>query len=97
MITALFLLGVFLIFTVLSVPIIMGLAGAAMLGLVYADFSDALYILPQQVLEGIYSGALLAVPFFIMTGSLLNKLEMTDRIFNFAAPSSAACAAGWPR
>lgn len=85
MITALFLLGVFLIFTVLSVPIIMGLAGAAMLGLVYADFSDALYILPQQVLEGIYSGALLAVPFFIMTGSLLNKLEMTDRIFNFAS------------
>ena len=85
MITALFLLGVFLIFTVLSVPIIMGLAGAAMLGLVYADFSDALYILPQQVLEGVYSGALLAVPFFIMTGSLLNKLEMTDRIFNFAS------------
>ena len=85
MITAFFLLGVFLILTVLSVPIIMGLAGAAMLGLVYADFSDALYLLPQQVLEGVYSGALLAVPFFIMTGSLLNKLEMTDRIFNFAA------------
>ena len=85
MITALLLLGVFLIFTVLSVPIIMGLAGAAMFGLVYADFGDALYILPQQVLEGIFSGALLAVPFFIMTGSLLNKLEMTDRIFNFAS------------
>ena len=85
MITAVFLLGVFLFFTVLSVPIIMGLAGSAMLGLVYAEFSDALYILPQQVLEGTYSGALLAVPFFIMTGSLLNKLEMTDRIFNFAA------------
>ena len=85
MITAFFLLGVFLVFTVLSVPIIMGLAGSAMLGLVYAEFSDALYILPQQVLEGTYSGALLAVPFFIMTGSLLNKLGLTDRIFNFAA------------
>ena len=85
MITAFFLLGVFLFFTVLSVPIIMGLAGSAMLGIVYAGFSDALYILPLQVLEGTYSGALLAVPFFIMTGSLLNKLEMTDRIFNFAA------------
>jgi tripartite ATP-independent transporter DctM subunit len=78
------ILGVFLLLTVLTVPVTTAIAGAAVVGVIAAGFSDALYIVPQQTLEGINSSALLAVPFFILAGGLLNKLGMTDRIFNFA-------------
>jgi tripartite ATP-independent transporter DctM subunit len=49
-----------------------------------AGFSDTLYILPLQVLEGVENPSLLAVPFFIMAGNLMNTVGMTDKIFNFA-------------
>jgi tripartite ATP-independent transporter DctM subunit len=78
------ILGVFLLLTVLAVPVTTAIAGAAILGVIVAGFSDALYIVPQQVLVGINSSALLAVPFFILAGGLLNKVGLTDRIFNFA-------------
>jgi tripartite ATP-independent transporter DctM subunit len=78
------ILGVFLLLTVLTVPVTTAIAGAAVVGVIAAGFSDAFYIVPQQTLEGINSSALLAVPFFILAGGLLNKLGMTDRIFNFA-------------
>jgi tripartite ATP-independent transporter DctM subunit len=79
------ILGAFLLLAVFSVPINTAIAAAALVGVVAAGFSDSLFIIPQQVLEGINSSALLAVPFFILAGSLLNKLGMTDRIFNFAS------------
>ena len=78
------ILSVFLLLTILSVPVTTAIAGGAIIGVIVAGFSNALYIVPQQVLEGINSSALLAVPFFILAGGLLNKLGMTDRIFNFA-------------
>jgi tripartite ATP-independent transporter DctM subunit len=40
--------------------------------------------MPLQVLEGVDNPALLAVPFFIMAGNLMNAVGMTDKIFNFA-------------
>jgi len=43
-----------------------------------------MYIIPQQVLEGVNKPSLAAVPFFIMAGNLMNVVGMTDRIFNFA-------------
>jgi tripartite ATP-independent transporter DctM subunit len=49
-----------------------------------AGFGDALYILPLQVLEGVDNPSLLAIPFFIMAGNLMNAVGMTDKIFNFA-------------
>ena len=49
-----------------------------------SDFSDSLYIIPQQILEGVNKPSLAAVPFFIMAGNLMNVVGMTDRIFNFA-------------
>jgi len=85
MVVAAVILGAFLLLAVLSVPINTAIAAAALVGIVAAGFSDSLFIVPQQVLEGINSSALLAVPFFILAGSLLNKLGMTDRIFNFAS------------
>jgi tripartite ATP-independent transporter DctM subunit len=69
----------------LRVPITMSIGLAVLAALVHAGFSDSLYILPLQVLEGVNNPALLAVPFFIMAGNLMNAVGMTDKIFRFAA------------
>lgn len=38
-----------------------------------------------QLISGINNFTLLAIPFFIMTGNLMNSSGITDRIFNFAS------------
>ena len=50
--------------------------------LVTGDIS--FYIMTQRLEAGAENFALLAVPFFIMAGKLMNAAGITDRIFNFA-------------
>ena len=78
------LFGLFIALMMLRVPIGMSIGGAVVATLIYAGFGDELYIVPVQILEGVDSPALLAVPFFIMAGMLMNEIGLTDRIFNFA-------------
>lgn len=78
------LFGLFIVLMMLRVPIGMSIGGAVVFTLWYADFGNAMYIVPTQILEGVDSPALLAVPFFIMAGVLMNEIGLTDRIFNFA-------------
>jgi tripartite ATP-independent transporter DctM subunit len=68
----------------LRVPIAMAIGGAVFVTLVWAGYGGGLYIVPQQVLEGIDNASLVAVPFFILTGNLMNVSGMTDKIFAFA-------------
>ncbi len=82
MATALFL-G-FTVLMLLRVPIAMAIGGAVFVTLIWGGYGDGLYIIPQQVLEGVDNATLVAVPFFILTGNLLNVTGMTDKIFNFA-------------
>lgn len=63
----------------------MAIGLAVLSALIYAGFSDTLYIIPLQVLDGVDNPSLLAIPFFIMAGNLMNGVGMTDRIFNFAS------------
>jgi tripartite ATP-independent transporter DctM subunit len=80
-------LALFLGFTILMllrVPVAMAIGGAVVVTLVVAGFGDGLYIVPQQILEGIDNASLVAVPFFILAGNLMNVSGMTDRIFTFA-------------
>jgi tripartite ATP-independent transporter DctM subunit len=78
------LFGLFVILMMLRVPIAMSIGGAVLASLFYAGFGNALYIVPTQILEGVDSPALLAIPFFIMAGVLMNEVGLTDRIFDFA-------------
>ena len=78
------LFGLFVALMMLRVPIAMSIGGAVIVTLFYAGFGNALYIVPTQILEGVDSPALLAIPFFIMAGVLMNEIGLTDRIFDFA-------------
>ncbi|KFB09292.1 TRAP transporter large permease [Nitratireductor basaltis] len=75
----------FVALILLRVPITMAIGIAVLSALVYAGFADTLYIIPLQVLDGVDNPSLLAIPFFIMAGNLMNGVGMTDRIFNFAS------------
>lgn len=74
----------FIVLILLRVPVSMAIGAAVLLTFATSEFSDSLYIIPQQVLEGVNKPSLAAVPFFIMAGNLMNVVGMTDRIFNFA-------------
>ena len=81
---ALVLFAGFIGLILLRVPVSMAIGAAVLLAFLMSEFSDALYIVPQQILEGVNKPSLAAVPFFIMAGNLMNAVGMTDRIFNFA-------------
>ncbi|MDP6884560.1 MAG: TRAP transporter large permease subunit, partial [Rhodospirillales bacterium] len=78
----LFLGFIFLI--VMRVPIVVAMGTAVLAAVVAAGYSSELYIMPRHVADGVENAALLAVPFFILAGNLMNAVGMTDKIFNFA-------------
>ncbi|WP_306118542.1 MULTISPECIES: TRAP transporter large permease [unclassified Roseitalea] len=75
----------FIILVILRVPISMAIGASVIAAFAWAGFASDLYIVPQQVLDGVNKSSLLAVPFFIMAGNLMNAAGMTDRIFAFAS------------
>jgi tripartite ATP-independent transporter DctM subunit len=78
------LFGSFMALILLRVPISIAIGSATLVTFLTSDFSSAIQIIPQQMLEGVNKASLTAVPFFIMAGNLMNAAGVTERIFNFA-------------
>ena len=78
------LFGTFIALILMRVPISIAIGTATVLTFLTSDFSSALQIIPQQMLEGVNKASLTAVPFFIMAGNLMNATGVTERIFAFA-------------
>ena len=73
----------FLLFMGAGIPVAVAMAGAS---LVYILFSGNLppFVVIHRMVSGIDSFPLLAVPFFILAGNLMNNAGITTRIYNFA-------------
>ena len=78
------LFGTFIALILMRVPISIAIGTATVLTFLTSDFSSAMQIIPQQMLEGVNKASLTAVPFFIMAGNLMNATGVTERIFAFA-------------
>jgi tripartite ATP-independent transporter DctM subunit len=74
----------FIFLIVMRVPIVVAMGTAVMAAVIAAGYVSELYIMPRHVADGVENAALLAVPFFILAGNLMNAVGMTDKIFNFA-------------
>jgi len=74
----------FLVFIAAGVPISMSMGLATAIALIMGGHSSFFFIMPQQMVEGVDHAALLAIPFFILAGNLMNVSGMTDKIFDFA-------------
>jgi tripartite ATP-independent transporter DctM subunit len=75
----------------IGLPVAVALGGASLLYVAVAGDLPLLVVVHRMV-NGIDSFPLLAVPFFIMAGNLMNSAGITDRIFNFAI-----AAVGWAK
>src|SRR5258708_24740911 len=66
-----------------GVPVAIAMAGAA---LVYILLTGDIppFVVVHRMISGIDSFPLLAVPFFIFAGNLMNNAGITNRIYNFA-------------
>lgn len=73
----------FLLFMAGGIPVAVAMAGAS---LVYILTSGTLppFVVIHRMVSGIDSFPLLAVPFFILAGNLMNNAGITTRIYNFA-------------
>ncbi len=87
----LILLGTFLGLMVLGVPVAISMAVAS-LAFILASGTVPDVILAQRMIAGVESFPLLAVPFFILAGNLMNIAGVTGRIYSFAV-----ALVGWMR
>ncbi|ELZ05896.1 TRAP transporter large permease [Natrialba asiatica] len=78
-------LGILLVLYALGVPV--GIAmGATCVAVMLSPFGRGLNygLISQQLLYGLNSFTLLAIPFYLLLGRLMNRIGMTQRIFDLA-------------
>ena len=82
---------IFIVVLLAGVPVFIALAGSSFL---YTHFSAQLpdFVILHRMAGGIDSFPLLAVPFFILAGNLMNSAGITNRIYDFAV-----ALVGWMR
>src|SRR5258706_10630757 len=82
---------IFLAVLLAGVPVFIALAGSSF---IYTHFIAELpdFVILHRMAGGIDSFPLLAVPFFILAGNLMNSAGITNRIYDFAV-----ALAGWTR
>jgi TRAP-type C4-dicarboxylate transport system permease large subunit len=79
----LILLGSFLLFMILGLPVAIAMAVSSLLYILITGIAPDV-VLAQRMIAGVESFPLLAVPFFILAGNLMNIAGVTGRIYKFA-------------
>lgn len=76
---------VFILLLLIGVPIAISIAGASIVTmLIIAPFDVAIFTSAQKMVTGIDSFTLLAVPFFLLTGIIMNQGGIALRLVNVA-------------
>ena len=78
------LLIVFFVMMALGIPLYASLTMAGLLGILASGGVSLLRVIPQQFFGGMDSFSLMAIPFFIFTGALMNRTGLTDRLIDFS-------------
>jgi tripartite ATP-independent transporter DctM subunit len=82
---------IFIVILMIGVPVFIALAGSSFIYTHFvAGYPD--FVILHRMAGGIDSFPLLAVPFFILAGNLMNSAGITNRIYDFAV-----ALAGWMR
>ena len=79
---SLILLAIMVILMAVRVPVSISIGIAVIVALLLGDFP--LDVIPRIMVDGLDSFPLLAVPFFVLAGNLMNAGGVTERIFAFA-------------
>jgi len=73
----------FLALLILGIPVAIALGGSSLIYVLAEGVPPPLVVL-HRMAAGVDSFPLLAVPFFVMSGSLMNSAGITERIYSFA-------------
>jgi tripartite ATP-independent transporter DctM subunit len=68
---------------VFGMPVAIALAGSSAIFIIFSGSTPPM-VVAHRMINGVDSFPLLAVPFFILAGNLMNTAGITERIFNFA-------------
>ena len=68
---------------IIGLPVAFCLAGSAYIYLMVSGMAPGI-VVAHRLINGMDSFPLLAIPFFILAGTLMNSVGITDRLFNFA-------------
>lgn len=79
------LLGSFLLFLGLGVPVFFSMGLASLVFIVFQGGSVPLNVLASSLVQGIDSFSFLAIPFFFLAGDLMNTGGITRRLLAFSA------------
>ena len=79
----LILIGSFLVLLILGLPVALAMAVSSLLYMLLTGTAPDV-VLAQRMIAGVESFPLLAVPFFILAGNLMNIAGVTGRIYSFA-------------
>ncbi|SMG13882.1 TRAP transporter large permease [Dethiosulfovibrio salsuginis] len=82
--TGLLILGGFFLQMALGVPLYASLLFTGFLGILTTGNLTLLRAIPQQFFGGMDVFSLMAIPFFILAGSLMNRSGLTDRLIDFS-------------
>jgi TRAP-type C4-dicarboxylate transport system permease large subunit len=74
---------IFLLLMGSGIPVAIAMAGSVLLYILWTGSLPAFVVIHRMV-SGIDSFPLLAVPFFILAGNLMNNAGITNRIYNYA-------------
>lgn len=74
---------IFLFLMTGGLPVAMAMAGASLVYILVTQSSPP-FVVIHRMISGIDSFPLLAVPFFILAGNLMNNAGITNRIYNYA-------------
>jgi tripartite ATP-independent transporter DctM subunit len=74
---------IFLLLMAGGIPVAIAMAGSSLLYILWTGNLPPFVVIHRMV-SGIDSFPLLAVPFFILAGNLMNNAGITNRIYNYA-------------
>jgi tripartite ATP-independent transporter DctM subunit len=77
------MLASFLVLMVLGLPLYLSLLSASLVGILALGDLSLLRVMSQQFFGGMDSFTLMAIPFFILAGILMNRSGLTDRLLDF--------------
>ncbi|WP_303969039.1 TRAP transporter large permease [Sporosarcina ureae] len=77
-------IGLFLLFLVIGIPISLVLAITSICYLLLGDLTTLMSSAPQKMFSGIDNFGLLAIPLFMLAGELMNGGGITTRLVSFA-------------
>jgi len=79
------LFGSFVVLMAIGLPIAFAIGSAtAITFLLFMDFDQSMFIVAQQMASGLDSFTLLAIPFFILAGNIMNRGGIALRLIAFA-------------